>query len=148
METLEILGHRLRKLRKEKRVYQKGMAELLEVTLRHYQRVEHGDVNIPVLTLCTLADYFGVTTDYLLGRSPEPMGSRLMVEDIPEPDAAGKENRIKGSGNIMPVLQKKLIANSLNILFDLLQRMHNSALISELSAYLMLAVYRAFRIAY
>ncbi|MCI8813428.1 MAG: helix-turn-helix transcriptional regulator [Oscillibacter sp.] len=71
METLEILGHRLRKLRKEKRVYQKGMAELLEVTLRHYQRMEHGDVNIPVLTLCTLADYFGVTTDYLLGRSQE-----------------------------------------------------------------------------
>lgn len=71
METLEILGHQLRKLRKEKKVYQKSMAELLEVTLRHYQRMEHGDVNIPVLTLCALADYFGVTTDYLLGRSQE-----------------------------------------------------------------------------
>ncbi len=69
METLEILGCRLRKLRKEKKVYQKSMAELLEVTLRHYQRMEHGDVNIPSLTLCTLADYFGVTADYLLGRS-------------------------------------------------------------------------------
>lgn len=71
METLKILGHRLRELRKEKKAHQKDMAELLEVTLRHYQRMEHGDVNIPVLTLCTLADYFGVSTDYLLGRSQE-----------------------------------------------------------------------------
>lgn len=71
METLEILGHRLHELRKEKKKYQKDMAELLEVTLRHYQRMEHGDVNIPSLTLCTLADYFGVSADYLLGRTEE-----------------------------------------------------------------------------
>ena len=36
----------------------------------HYRRIEAGKVNISALTLCTLADYFDVTTDYLLGRSP------------------------------------------------------------------------------
>jgi len=41
------------------------------MTLRNYQRIEHGEINIPSLTLCALADYFGVTTDYLLGRSQE-----------------------------------------------------------------------------
>ena len=47
------------------------MAELLGITDVHYRRVEAGRVNIPTLTLCALADYFGVSTDYLLGRSDE-----------------------------------------------------------------------------
>ena len=45
------------------------MAEVLQITLVHYQRMEYGKVNVPSLTLCFLADYFSVTTDYLLGRS-------------------------------------------------------------------------------
>lgn len=69
MHTLEILGQRLQALRKERKLAQREMAELLQVTLRHYQRIEHGEINIPTLTLCALADYFGVTTEYLLGRS-------------------------------------------------------------------------------
>ena len=69
METLKILAERLRLLRKEKMKKQKEIEELLKMTLRNYQRIEHGEINIPSLTLCALADYFGVTTDYLLGRS-------------------------------------------------------------------------------
>ena len=69
METLKILAERLRLLRKEKMKKQKEIAELLKMTIRNYQRIEHGEINIPSLTLCALADYFGVTTDYLLGRS-------------------------------------------------------------------------------
>ncbi len=33
--------------------------------------MEYGEVNVPSLTLTALADYFGVTTDYLLGREGE-----------------------------------------------------------------------------
>ena len=69
MDTLQIMGQRLRELRAERKLPQKELAEMLDVTLRHYQRVEHGEINLSVLTLCTLADYYGVTTDYLLGRS-------------------------------------------------------------------------------
>lgn len=71
MENLKILGERLKELRNERRRYQREMGELLDVTLRHYQKIEKGEVNISALTLCILADYFGVTTDYLLGRSDE-----------------------------------------------------------------------------
>ena len=71
MNTLKILGERLRLLRKERRMRQVDMAELLGITQAHYQRIEKGKINIPTLTLCTLADYFGVSTDYLLGRSEE-----------------------------------------------------------------------------
>ena len=65
------LSARLKELRKEKRVKQKDMAELLECTYNHYQQIEYGNVNIPSLTLETLADYFEVSTDYLLGRSDD-----------------------------------------------------------------------------
>lgn len=71
MDTLKILGERLRLLRKERRMRQIDMAELLGITQAHYQRVEKGKINIPTLTLCILADYYGVSTDYLLGRSEE-----------------------------------------------------------------------------
>ncbi|WP_297870535.1 helix-turn-helix domain-containing protein [uncultured Oscillibacter sp.] len=71
METLKILGERLRLLRKEKRQRQIDIAEILGITQAHYQRVEKGKINIPTLTLCFLADYYGVSTDYLLGRSDE-----------------------------------------------------------------------------
>lgn len=71
METLKILGERLRLLRKEKRQRQIDIAEILGITQAHYQRVEKGKINIPTLTLCFLADYYGVSTDYLLGRSEE-----------------------------------------------------------------------------
>ena len=62
---------RLKELRKEKGAKQKDMAELLECTYNHYQQIEYGNVNIPSLTLEVLADYFEVSTDYLLGRSDD-----------------------------------------------------------------------------
>ena len=71
METLVTMGQRLAELRKERHLRQADIAEMLHITQAHYQRVEKGKINIPTLTLCTLADYFGVTTEYLLGRSEE-----------------------------------------------------------------------------
>lgn len=63
------LSARLKELRKEKGLKQIEMAALLECTPNHYQQIEYGNVNIPSMTLEFLADYFEVSTDYLLGRS-------------------------------------------------------------------------------
>ena len=72
METLQILGERLKELRKARGLRQRDIAEeVLHVTEVHYRRIEAGKINIPTLTLCALADYFEVTTEYLLGRSEE-----------------------------------------------------------------------------
>ena len=71
MDILKEFGQRLRKLRQERKLKQREMADFLEMTLRNYQRMEHGEINVPALTLGTLADYFGVTTEYLLGRSEQ-----------------------------------------------------------------------------
>ncbi len=64
-------GQRLKLLRKEKFITQRAMAELLEKTERHYQDMEAGKINVPGLTLMKLADYFGVSIDYLVGRKDE-----------------------------------------------------------------------------
>ena len=62
-------------------------------------------------------------------------------------NAAGKENTVSGAG-ILPVVNKKLIANSLNVLFDLLSKSGSKELTKQVSGYLMAAVYRMFRIVY
>ena len=66
-----VFSARLRALRKEKKATQEDLARLLGVTTNHYQKIEYGQINISVTALDALADYFGVTTDYLLGRSEE-----------------------------------------------------------------------------
>ena len=62
-------SERIKLLRKEKNLKQKDMAALLECTERHYQKIEYGQINLPSLDLLFFADYFGVSTDYLLGRT-------------------------------------------------------------------------------
>ena len=64
-------GQRLKELRKEKNLTQKAMAEFVERTERHYQDMEAGKINVPALTLIKLADLFGVSLDYLVGRAEE-----------------------------------------------------------------------------
>lgn len=64
-------SERIKELRKERGMTQLEMAELLGCKDRHYQRIEYGQINIPSLTLKFLADYFGVSADYLLGRSDD-----------------------------------------------------------------------------
>ena len=67
-KIMEPFGKRLKELRKREHKTQVEMAKLLECTDRHYQRMEYGLVNVPSLTLLKLADYFEVSTDFLLGR--------------------------------------------------------------------------------
>ena len=51
-------------------------------------------------------------------------------------------------GSVLPTFNKKLISNSLNILYDKLNSCPTKGLVSEISAYLMIAVYKMFRLLY
>lgn len=130
-------------LRKEKGVSQKNAANDLGVSQALLSHYEKGIRECGLEFVVRAADYYGVSCDYLLGRSPDRNGALLSVEDIPEPDAAGKENVFQGS--LLPTLNKKLIANSMNILYDLLQKSGSRELTTEVSNYLMTAVYKMFR---
>lgn len=66
------LAERLKPLRKSRHLTQKQMGELLNCTDRHYQMIEYGQINIPSTTIIFLANYFGVSADYLLGLEDTP----------------------------------------------------------------------------
>lgn len=60
---------RIRDLREDRDLSQKEIAELLQVHQTTYSDYELGKVNIPVPALHKLADFYGVSIDYLLGRT-------------------------------------------------------------------------------
>ncbi len=131
-------------LRKERGISQKEAAARLGISQALLSHYEKGIRECGLDFLVRAADYYDVSCDYMLGRTPDRTGTTLSVDQIPEPDALGKENQ----GNIMALLNKKLISNSLNILFDLLSRSGSNALVQEVSNYLLIAVYRMFRVVY
>ena len=61
--------NRLRDLREDKDLKQKDLAEMLKIHQTTYSDYELGRLNIPVATLHILADFYKVSTDYLLGRT-------------------------------------------------------------------------------
>lgn len=63
------IGSRLKVLRKERRETQLQVAQAVGMGDRHYQRVEN-DEGLPGLEIFSaLADHFGVSMDYLAGRT-------------------------------------------------------------------------------
>lgn len=63
------LSENLAKLRKEQGLKQTDMALFLKINNRQYQRYESGDSEPKLDTLIALADYFGVSLDFLVGRT-------------------------------------------------------------------------------
>ena len=68
---MENFAQRVRQLRKESGKTQTQMAAVFEISARQYQNYEGGGHYPDVPGLMKMADYFGVTTDYLLGRSDQ-----------------------------------------------------------------------------
>lgn len=63
---------RLRDLREDHDLMQKEVAAILGIQQTVYSRYERGFQTIPVEHLLKLADYYNVSTDYLLGRTDNP----------------------------------------------------------------------------
>ena len=59
-------------LRESKKLTKKQVADAIGVTERAYITYEYGQRDVSTDTLQKLADFYGVTTDYLLGREPAP----------------------------------------------------------------------------
>ena len=59
---------RVRDLREDSDKTQKQIADLLNMQLTVYQRYERGERELPLWVAIKLANYYGVTLDYLVGR--------------------------------------------------------------------------------
>ncbi len=132
-------------LRKERKITQKQAAADLGISQALLSHYEKGIRECGLNFLVKCADYYGVSCDYLLGRSPDPSGQLISAEELPAPDQSS-DNKMNGS--ILATLNKKLIANSLNVLFDLLARSGNHELLKLVSDSLFLNVYSLFRLVF
>jgi len=68
---MAFFSDRVKELRKTRNMTQRQIAQELGITERSYQRYE-AENNPNNETLIKLADFFDVSTDYLLGRSNNP----------------------------------------------------------------------------
>lgn len=133
-------------LRKERGISQKQAAAALKVSQALLSHYEKGIRECGLEFVVRAADFYEVSCDYLLGRTADKSGAVIAVEDIPEGDPDARDHRL--SGNVLPVLNKKLMLNSVNLLFGLLQRYNSKELTEEVSAYLNIAIYTVFRALY
>ena len=82
-----MIGERLKELRDKNGLTLKQMGEILGVSHMTYQRYEKNDTDVSTDMLIKLADFYGVTTDYLLGRDPNPL-SNIRLDIIGTDDEA------------------------------------------------------------
>lgn len=79
------MKNNIKNVREQKNMTQKECADVFGVTLRAWQTYEQGVSEPKYEMLCRIADYYGVTTDYLLGREPavNPLaGLNINVKEI------------------------------------------------------------------
>ena len=68
------LYQKLRELRKAHGKSQSEIAAVLGIVYQQYARYEKGQREVPLHHFITLADYYGVSLDYLAGRSEKEGG--------------------------------------------------------------------------
>lgn len=83
-----LLGDMIAELRRDSNLNQRALADYLNVSVATISHYESG-VNYPdVETLSRIADYFGVSVDYLLGRTKLRMDFNIFKSRVKLPDGS------------------------------------------------------------
>ena len=93
---MSILGKRLKYLREKFNYSQKKVAEAIGISNVQLSRYESGDRNPDPELIAAFADFYGVTTDYILGRTDDPQGyaPETDMDDIKELNTIVKINEL------------------------------------------------------
>ena len=134
-------------LRKERKLSQKQAAEDLGVAQALLSHYEKGKRECGLDFLIKAADYYNVSTDYLLGRSPVSSGSVIVDSDVPETPPTEKARNLSAD-ELTATFAKKLITNSIDVIYSLLAKIGNSKLTGQVSNLFSLTIYRTFRLAF
>lgn len=70
----KVFSERLKALRSEKNLSQKAVADEIGIVDRQYRRYEAGEQDPATSVTTQLADLYGVSLDYLVGRTDDPNG--------------------------------------------------------------------------
>lgn len=136
----------LKLLRKERGMRQKEAADKLGVAQALLSHYENGKRECGLDFLITAADFYGVSVDYILGRTSSRTGATVSEDELPESTVSESYGGDPNGLGIM--LRKKLITNSLEVIFSLAMKSKNIKLAKSMSSYLLTAVYRAYRHVY
>lgn len=134
-------------LRKERNISQKQAAEDLGVAQALLSHYEKGKRECGLEFLIKAANYYKVSTDYLLGRSPVSNGAVISKDDIEGSDSADKARNLNAD-ELSAAFAKKLVANSLDVIYSLLAKSKNAQLADRIYDIFAYSVYKAFRIIY
>jgi len=69
---MDVLFQRIEDLRIDKDMTQQNIADAIHCRRDVYRRYEKGERVVPVWVLIKLAEYYGVSTDYILGLTDDP----------------------------------------------------------------------------
>lgn len=128
-------------LRQEKGTSQRQAAKELGISQALLSHYENG-VREPGLAFVRKAcDYYRVSADYLLGRTLDRDGAVIDAQELY--DASDEKGSLKGS--IAATLQKKLLANTVSLLFELLGRGGSREAVNAAGRYLGGALYQLYR---
>ena len=129
-------------LRQEKGASQRAVAKDLGISQALLSHYENG-VREPGLAFVIKAcNYYNVSADFLLGRTLSRDGTTIGTEELYD-ISDEKDNSMRGS--VLALLSKKLLVNSIGMLFDLLGKTGNREAIRAASNYLSSAVYSVYR---
>jgi transcriptional regulator with XRE-family HTH domain len=142
MEANRDFARTLALLRREKGVSQRSAAKELGISQALLSHYENGAREPGLAFVRRACDYYHVSADFLLGRSMDREGTTIGTEELYDASAE-KGNVLRGS--ISATLNKKLLVNSVDVLFDLLGRTGSKEAIQAAADYLSSAIYRLFR---
>ena len=128
-------------LRQEKGVSQRAAAKELGISQALLSHYENGIREPGLAFVLRACEYYHVSADFMLGRTLARDGSMIASEDVY--DASEEKATLKGS--ILATLQKKLIVNSVSVLFDMLGKVGSREAITAASTCLSVPIYRLFR---
>lgn len=132
----------LANLRKEKGYSQREAAEKLEISQALLSHYEKGMREPGLAFVARVADYYNVSCDYLLGRSLDKQGVSISADQIHDP-SFDKDNLVTGS--ILAMLNKKLVMNSMALIFDVAGKTKNNEFINEVAEYFYIPIYKVYR---
>jgi transcriptional regulator with XRE-family HTH domain len=130
-------------LRQEKGISQRQAAAALGISQALLSHYENG-IREPGLTFVVKAcDFYNVSADFLLGRSMSRDGTTILDAETLYDVSSEKDNVLQGS--VMATLGKKLVVNSVSVLYGLLGRLGNRRAIKGAINYVSTGIYILFR---
>lgn len=134
-------------LRKERKISQKKAAEDLGVAQALLSHYEKGKRECGLDFLVRASNYYNVSTDYLLGKSAVSSGEVISNEDISDVDISDKAKNLSAD-ELSATFAKRLIINSVDVIYSLLAKTKNAALMDKIHNIFSFTIYRTFRIIY